>query len=290
MDDSSQDEGDRSNADKHYQFVFSSAGNPRQDMKFCDCGEGAFSGVKNNESYSTLRAKLCQRNDGMSSANAVALKQSFDTGEHVNASLDEVERLLAKAMSTISVTDRERAMEDLHGIRSNSSASTATIAASVTAAAPYTGPISEATVLSVSSSMDGSNNDTDARLQEMESLLQRGGNEAYQLALSQHPEYVQDAKLRLSFLNTFQNAKKAVEKMLQFLEIKLHHFGKEALCRDITMDDLDEDTRACLEGGFYQYLGRDSADRRVVGTFPVLLKYNSVESVVRYSISVFCDV
>ncbi len=71
MDDSSQDEGDRGNADKHYQFVFSSAGNPRQDMKFCDCGEGAFSGVKNNESYSTLRAKLCQRNDGMSSANAV---------------------------------------------------------------------------------------------------------------------------------------------------------------------------------------------------------------------------
>lgn len=276
--------------DKHYQFVFSAEGNPQQyhGMSFCNINCGGDGNSSDGGGSCTSRKRIHEA----SNRSIETPKKKPSTGQGVapgfaHASLDEVERLLARSMTTLSMQDRERAMEDLHGVRAHSTVSTASSASAAASNDPAATPVSSATILTTSNSIDELANDQ--RLTEMEVLLQQNSNEAYRLAMTQSPEYVKDSRFRLSFLNTFQTAIAAAQKMLQFLEIKLQHFGSEALCRDLTMDDLDENAKDCLECGFYQYLGRDSGGRRVVGTFPMLLEFKNIVDVVSICPSLLCS-
>jgi hypothetical protein len=130
------------------------------------------------------------------------------------------------------------------------------------------------------------------RLKEMEAHLsrlkeRRSGvpSEAFRLAESQSPEYVNDHEFRLQFLRTDSfNARKAAVRMIRYFDFKRLLFGDEKLCKDISMQDLTEDDMVVLRKGFMQALPfRDRAGRVVYIIFPSHEDYKDPKSLVRDS-------
>jgi hypothetical protein len=107
--------------------------------------------------------------------------------------------------------------------------------------------------------------------------------EAIKLAESISPDYVKDRVLRLKFLRAESFvAKKAADRMIRFFDIKLFLFGKDKLCKDITIKDLDYDDMATLEAGFMQLLPvRDRSGRCVFMLLPSHQTYSIAENMVR---------
>ncbi|KAL3907177.1 MAG: hypothetical protein SGARI_003665, partial [Bacillariaceae sp.] len=95
--------------------------------------------------------------------------------------LNEIESLIARSMTKLSMEDREVAMEDIHGIRNNLGERGIPGKVDSTAAA---GSLSQA---NASLMVEGEHTDAAACLQEMEALLQRSRNNAYLLAMRLNP-------------------------------------------------------------------------------------------------------
>ncbi len=82
---------------------------------------------------------------------------------------------------------------------------------------------------------------------------------AYEQALLMSPGYILGRRLCLMFLRAarFEPAN-AARRMVAFFEHKLNLVGPDKLTKQIRIDDLDDDTIACLETGYMQILpGRD---------------------------------
>ena len=184
----------------------------------------------------------------------------------------ETERMLARAMAQLSVEERNSAMDDLHGIHTEESVRDTTT--------PYVfrSPYKE-------------------KLQAMVDYMEMHPNRAYQLAKEreaqqddgqQLPVSVSDQEFQSYFLKSTDSGdpEDAAKKMLSFLEQKLEMFGEEALCRPITMKDLNEDDIECLENGFFQDLGKDSSGRQLIGCLPSQHRYKSVDSFVSQALLV----
>jgi hypothetical protein len=142
--------------------------------------------------------------------------------------------LMAKEMNRLSLQERERAYEDLHG---------------------------------VSVMVHESPELIHAALPTMEYHLQRIRHKpAYTLAEAHRKEYVQDANFRLMFLRAERfDVEKAANRLVRWLTWKLDLFGKEKLCeKHIGLDQLDADARVMVETGIMQILPeRDSCGRAV---------------------------
>jgi hypothetical protein len=100
---------------------------------------------------------------------------------------------------------------------------------------------------------------------------------AYHLAEALSSEFVEDKKLRISFLRTDDfDPKKAAERMVRYFDFKQSLFGTERLCKTITYADLGSDI-PFLEMGPMQVLPvRDGAGRPVVIMFPSQQEYTRV--------------
>ena len=92
----------------------------------------------------------------------------------------------------------------------------------------------------------------------------------YRYATNQNRKYVEDPAFRIKFLraNLF-DVPKAVDQMLAFLHLKALRFGKEAVARDITLDDMEEKEIELMVSGAYFHLQgqRDRAGRPVLYMF-----------------------
>jgi len=109
-----------------------------------------------------------------------------------------------------------------------------------------------------------------AKLDDMDiSINLIADRDAFNMALRQSAEYVNDPKLRLMFLRTtYFNSKTAAARFVKFFQRKLDLFGERLLTKDITMADLDKDDLAFLYSGKTQLLPeRDSAGRFVFCSF-----------------------
>ena len=168
-----------------------------------------------------------------STFDAGSAETSFTTPARDLPSIKDTEELVSQAMTTLSVKEREQALESIHAV--------------------------------VPTKQAGSSPSQPTRIKQMQILLEKNANEAYIIAKSMSPSYVQDQNILLSFLNGTESGtpKDAAKKMLDYLKIKLWLFGKEALCRQITLNDLNEEDMKCLESGALQYTGDDSAGRPV---------------------------
>jgi hypothetical protein len=111
---------------------------------------------------------------------------------------------------------------------------------------------------------------------------------AYLLAESISLDYVNNRALRLKFLRAESfDVGKAAERMMRFFDLKLYLFGKDKLCKDITMKDLDSDDIATLKSGFMQLLPvRDRAGRAIFTLLPSYQTYAVAENMVRSNIIV----
>jgi hypothetical protein len=150
--------------------------------------------------------------------------------------------MLAKEMNQLSIEEREKVLEDVHGI---------------------------------ARVVDEPQGFVQSRLVLLERELANlpiKNKAAYDLAQALDKEYVQDDKLRLLFLRAESfDPYHAACRLVSFLEQKHCLFGREKLTRTICHDDLEDDDVATLEHGMFQQLGeRDRAGRKIIAMFPKL--------------------
>ena len=184
-------------------------------------------------------------------------------------SLREADALLAKELSQLSVNERNKAMEEVHGVDD---------------------PIVDEDPEVVRQSLSQLN-------VEIEKLLQAyGGNDksaAYREALAQNPSYIQDKKLRLMFVRAegFDQPLRAAERLLKFFSVKEQLFGKEKLTKRITLEDLGEDAITNLRLGYVSLLpAKDRSGRSIVMVMPNLLNtFKGIKSAVRVQYDVSVD-
>jgi hypothetical protein len=150
--------------------------------------------------------------------------------------------MLAKEMNQLSVEEREKVLEDVHGI-----------------------------ARVVDEPLDFVKNSL-VLLEEELSKPTHHNKAAYDLAKLQSKKYVSSEKLRMMFLRAESfDAYNAASRMVRFFDEKYKLFGAERLTKDIVLADLDPDDIAALEKGFYQVLPeKDSAGRKVCCFFPKL--------------------
>jgi hypothetical protein len=163
---------------------------------------------------------------------------------------EEIDALIAREMNRMSFEEREKALDDVHGI----------------------GEVEEEDPAIVSSCLEEFEDHLTAIKQDT----------AYALAEAMSRKYVSARNLRMMFLRAVRYAPKdAAERMVRFFELKKSLFGAEKLVKDITLDDLDEDDMDTLKTGCVQASPlTDMAGRPIVVTLHKLQRYKVVENYV----------
>lgn len=177
-------------------------------------------------------------------AEALNVERPFDLTEQRFQGGDNVDALLASALGDLSLQERDKVYHEVHGVDE----------------------IVVETLQFVKEKLHAFEN-------ELLYLLQRQSykkTQAYQLAASQNPHYLQNLKFRLTFLRAERfDAFKAADRFLRFFDLKWHIFGPHKLCKDITLEDLDAEDMKTLKAGFMQVLPvRDRAGRAVCMLIP----------------------
>ena len=149
-----------------------------------------------------------------------------------------VESLLAQNLYTLSLNERENALEDLHGVP---------------------GIVNE--------TPDLVSNRLSELERELSEILEKT---AFDLAACQDPNYVRSRVLRLKFLRAERfDAYKAAKRLVGFFDEKLVLFGQTCLDRELLLSDLNQEDRTCLESGLMSLLPvRDRAGRCVITWMP----------------------
>lgn len=171
--------------------------------------------------------------------------------DKVLPSIKDVDSLIASELSKLSIGERERVENDVHGIGH--------------------------TV-----------NETPELLEEYLSqlellLLERKHGTAFELAEAMDRRYTSARDFRLMFIRVDSyNVKEAADRMIRFFELKKHLFGSELLAKDIRLSDLSPDDMEALESGGMQISPcKDSAGRPIIAVMLGLRSYKTVENMVR---------
>lgn len=151
---------------------------------------------------------------------------------------ETTDRLIGDELFKLSLVEREKVYEDIHGVSS---------------------PIGETPELVQNSLKE--------MQQEMDRLEEK---DAYDLAKNLSEEYVSDKDFRIKFLRAESfDAKKAAERFANYFQSKLMAFGKEKLVHQVTADDLTEEDLEILTRGTHQMLpSRDTQGRPVFVSLP----------------------
>jgi hypothetical protein len=162
----------------------------------------------------------------------------------------EASALLAKEMNQLSVDEREKVLEDVHGI-------------------PRV--------------VDEPQEFIEACLALLENELTKiSSKAAYRLASSMSKEYTSSKRLRLMFLRAESfDPPNAASRMVRFFDEKYELFGAEKLTKDITLADMDPDDITTIENGLIQVLpSKDGAGRNVICFFPKLKVIRTAQNAV----------
>ena len=165
--------------------------------------------------------------------------------------LSAVQSLLALDLNTISLNEREKVYEDLHGVSDLVVESPELVASCL------------------------------AELDPEIAKIRR--KQAYIAALIKDSSYTRSRALRLKFLRAEHfDPKKAAERLVGFFERKLELFGPDALARDLLISDLNEADKKCLQSGLMTFAPeKDMAGRAIMTWLPMLKGGASVDSKVR---------
>lgn len=159
---------------------------------------------------------------------------------------DQMDSLVAKQMTSLSMEDREKVYYDVHGVSEE---------------------VKETPEMVTLSLLQ-----LELELQK----LQLEQKDAYEAAKSMNPTYVENPEFRLKFLRAdLFDARKAASRLARHFEAKLELFGRDKLARDIQQDDLDKETIDALYSGYTQTMPlRDRAGRLVNIWFPHPVNYS----------------
>ena len=148
----------------------------------------------------------------------------------------DADALLARELNELSVEEREKIMESIHGVDES---------------------ILDETLPGL----------VDQKLAELEGVLgDIKKNTVYEKVAFLAPSYVKDREFLMMFLRSDQfDANKAARRVINYFDSKKILFGEEKLCKRITLDDLGEDDMAALMSGGFIYLDAyDVSGRRLV--------------------------
>jgi hypothetical protein len=177
----------------------------------------------------------------------------------VSAVMDEsttsawsAEKVIAEELGKLTLHEREKAYEDVHGISI---------------------PVVETPEL------------VEAYLRGMELELSQIPNKpAFDLAMLLSEPFVTDRKFRLGFLRAESfDVRKAAVRMARYFETKLELFGKEKLVRTIILEDLDIATQEAVTRGSLTILPtKDTLGRAVLVTVPAfhLIQHMTISTLV----------
>eukprot|EP00980_Cylindrotheca_fusiformis_P019628 scaffold6821_cov127-Cylindrotheca_fusiformis.AAC.2 len=178
---------------------------------------------------------------------------------HLKSEKEDLDKYLAQSMTTLSVKNREAALEEVNGIASTEAEDPDTL---------------------------------EHCLQEFdEHLMQLKQGTYYEVAEKMDPNCVKDRDFRIMFLRANRyasngqhryDAKRAAWQMKNFFDTKHLLFGKDKLVKEITLYDLDEDDKRSLQRGSIQVLPvRDTAGRFIIVNIGGRSGFKSVESELR---------
>eukprot|EP00980_Cylindrotheca_fusiformis_P026060 scaffold15301_cov142-Cylindrotheca_fusiformis.AAC.9 len=169
----------------------------------------------------------------------------------VNKEKENLDRVLSASMGKLSVKDREAALEEVHGIVKNDPEDMYLLQSNLQVMEDHVNSIKRGTV--------------------------------YEKAEAVDPCFVSSREIRLLFLRGNRYDPKAgAEQLIKHFDLKLSLFGSEKLTKDITLHDLDDNDRMCLESGFCQILPqKDVAGRTIVLILPGLRPNAAMKHAVR---------
>lgn len=161
------------------------------------------------------------------------------TGITQDSNPETIDQRLAEEMNSLSLDERNRGLEALHGVANELEETPELLQQSIQA--------------------------TKSALQD-DSLLPPSRKQAYLLALEADPSFVNDPNFIIAFLRSENfDAKRSAARMVLYLEKKKRHFGAEALTRSLHLGDLTRSERETLEAGAWQLLpDRDRSGRLVI--------------------------
>jgi hypothetical protein len=146
-----------------------------------------------------------------------------------------VDKVLAKEFSSLSVQERSRTYEDIHGVND----------------------CVEETPIFVQNSL--------RKLDE--ELARITHKSAYEIAEQQNKDYVMSVKFRIMFLRAESfHPGKAAARMVGYFEGMLRFFGESLLTKRLQYSDLDADDQRCVKAGHMQPLPTRDRSGRVVFT------------------------
>ena len=156
------------------------------------------------------------------------------------------ESILARHMLNLSLQEREKAYEDIHGISPNSGTEFE--------APDFLQQCLDAFEIQLQKKKDSMKNKTSA----------------YELAEQQNMEYVSNRDFRLMFLRADEfRIDDAVSRFFNFFEFKKLCFGPEKLCKNIQYSDLDDIDKDLLDRGIDTVLPlKDNPGRKILVKFP----------------------
>ena len=154
--------------------------------------------------------------------------------DDVHASATLVDSILAKEFSKLSVQERSKTYEELHGVYPNV----------------------EETPFFIKNCL--------WQLDEEVSKIRT--KSAYDLAEQQNKAYVTNSTFRIMFLRASGfHPRKAAARMVGYFEGMLEYFGECHLTKRIRFSDLDRDDQACVKAGHTQILpSRDQSGRAIL--------------------------
>jgi hypothetical protein len=168
-------------------------------------------------------------------------------------SITDTDAILAKELHELSLKQRERVFEEIHGV--------------------------------VGSYFNEDPTNLTLRFSELDEEIKKIKKKPeYERALFLSPRYVRDADFRLNFLRADGfDTSKAAQRMVNYFQHKMELFGEEKLVKKISLDDLDEDDIAELSTGSFQFLPqKDRSGRPICFVIQKLFNYKSWQSKVRY--------
>jgi TATA-binding protein-associated factor Taf7 len=163
--------------------------------------------------------------------------------------MKETEEFLAAELSKLSAIERTKATEDVHCVG---------------------GELEESPEL------------VERSLLDFDAQVKRENDQIYGLAVSQNRAYVENRIFRLKFLRAdLHDVKKAVRRMMKFLNHKLTSFGVHKLTQEITLADLNEEDIFLMKSGlFHIQEDKDQSGRIVIYVFNRMLGQCTSEALV----------
>ena len=202
------------------------------------------------------------------------------------------ETMLAREMAKLTVNEREKVTQDIHGVSDDAVVETDDLIQQkleeidrrlmeLGGTTPTSSNmVTVASATSPSASM-GNNSNTDRNKDQDVNMS------AYNLAMSIDARYVTNAKLRIMFLRSCDfDVDKAAKRMAVHFDKKMELFGASKLCQTISQQDLNSDDQECLQSGQSQLLPyRDVSGRAVFFQALSHYKYKEVVNAVSFPLS-----